>query len=81
MYTFHCFTDERDNIVPYPPEMPDGIWSFNPRKGILKVMDDSVPWPKGITLSPDNTTLYVTSTPPSASADSVPPRYVVPNPH
>jgi len=43
--------------------MPSGVWSFNPANGSLKVMDDSLSWPNGITLSPDNKILYVTNTP------------------
>ena len=50
-------------MIPYPPEMHPGVWSFNPANGVLKVMDDSLTWPNGVALSPDGSTLYVTHTP------------------
>jgi sugar lactone lactonase YvrE len=50
-------------MIPYPPEMPPGIWSFNPEKGHLKVVDDSFAWPNGIALSSDEKTFYVSHTP------------------
>jgi sugar lactone lactonase YvrE len=43
--------------------MPPAVWSFNPKTGLLKVMDDSLKFPNGVALSADGKTLYLTSTP------------------
>jgi len=58
--------------------MPSGVWLFNPANGVLKVLDDTFPFPNGIALSPDSTILYVTNTPhtPYGVIDSLLPRYV-----
>ena len=56
-----------NDIVPYPPEMPSGVWSFNPGTGLLKVIDDSLDWPNGIAFAPGNITVYVTNTPLTAN--------------
>jgi sugar lactone lactonase YvrE len=73
MYAIADETDhQRDNISANPPDMGYGVWSFNPRKGHLKMIDDSVPWPNGVALSWASNTLYVTCMPPSINTDRVP---------
>jgi len=42
---------------------PAAYYALNLNTGALSVVDDRVPFPNGITISPDNKTIYVTNTP------------------
>ncbi|OAL23190.1 hypothetical protein AYO20_11058 [Fonsecaea nubica] len=46
-----------------PPELAPSIYCFNMTSGAVSVVDQSILWPNGIAFSPDNQTLYITSTP------------------
>ena len=49
-------------LISYPPEMPSGIWSFNPANGFRKVIGGALTWPNGLHCHSDNSTLYVSNT-------------------